>query len=321
MNVHSNMTSAGSGSGALTPSQLNDRLARAGAAFDAIRKPFSPQDAGVSAFDRVRLAAKYRAAGVPCSGAMLVAPFGTGKTQLITKLCEHAAKTAEPGIIPVLAVQTSVLGTTDSVPTAILHALRIAKPEVGNEKVRWSRAVREMRQARVELVIFDEFNRAHRRPTMSAPIVNSIRQHIMDEGVAAVGFVGSEDASLVLGKCPEVIERLDDEIDLAPLDWISDEDKEILTDFLTEIEAEVLRLELIKASAGLREAPIAKALCEATNGRIRSIMKVIRHAMLRSMERGGDTIEIEDLYEGVDLMCVRKGFVAINPFAGGQHGE
>jgi hypothetical protein len=296
-------------------SQLAERMARAGASFDEMRCSYAPQEAAVFDLNRARLSAKYRAPGVPCSGVMLIAPFGTGKTHTIEMIVAEAAETAEPGSIPVLAVETSVMGTTDAVPTSILHALKVARPEVGNERSRWLRAVDEMRRAKVEMVIFDEFNRSHRRPTMSAPIVASIRQWIMDPGLAAVGFVGSEEAKTVLERCPEVLERLDDEIDLAPLDWISAQDKTILTEFLKEIDQELRSRQLLDALSGLDEEAIAQGLCEATNGRIRSIMKVIRHAMLCALRRGAPAIETADLFEGVDLMCVRKGFTDVNPFA------
>ncbi|MEG8053133.1 hypothetical protein QP185_07550 [Sphingomonas aerolata] len=42
---------------------------------------------------------------------------------------------------------------------------------------------------------------------------------IMDAGVAPVAFVGSEDAGSVLAQVPELMERLDDDIDLSPLRW------------------------------------------------------------------------------------------------------
>lgn len=303
-----------SGSRLERPSETNDRIARALAEFDDLRVDYRPQVDAVAALDRIRLSARYRAAGRPCGGAMLVAPFGTGKTCAVEMLVAHAQNKAEPGTTPVLAVQVSVLGTTDSVPTSILHAMRVPRPEVGNEKARWHRAVDELCRAKVELVVFDEFDRAYRRATMSAPIVRSIREWIMDASVAAVAFVGCEAAQTVLRLAPETVDRLDDEIDLSPLDWIVEEDREILLGFLERVDRELVSRRLLRSASGLGRNEVAEALCEATNGRIRTIMKVLRHAMTVAIERGSLTIEQDDLHLGADLHCVRKGYCSINPF-------
>lgn len=297
-----------------TPAEANRRIAKLLARFDVIDLDYPPRTAGLAAFDLLRLTAASRTPGTPCGAALLVAPYGCGKTRTIAMVERHAAKDSGICARPVLPVETSSTGTTDSLPTSILAALGVPRPEVGNEKARWSRAIDELRRAQVELVMFDEFNRANRRATMSAAIVTTIRERIMDAGVAAVGFVGSEDATVALRTCPELIERLDDHVDLTPLDWLVEEDREIVVAFLADLDATLHDLGMTDGGSGLAISATAQGICEASNGRVRSIMKIVRMALRTMLLRGGRVIEKPDLREGVYLHAIRAGFASINPF-------
>jgi hypothetical protein len=93
------------------PSDLVWRVAQAKASFSRIRGTNPYQDAVVAAFDEVRLAHLDRDAGTPCGGAMLVAPYGTGKTEALMALARHAATGAPEGTMPVLNVVMRAEGT------------------------------------------------------------------------------------------------------------------------------------------------------------------------------------------------------------------
>lgn len=294
---------------------LSEKCAMAAARFDEERLDYSPQTGAMFALYEVFLAARSRSDSSVRGGAMFVAPFGTGKTVTLERLRDFANKDAEPGTHPVLLIETSTIGTVDSVPTSILQALRVPRADAGNEKLRWGRALEELRKAKVSLAVFDEFNRASRRPTMSGPIATIIRERLMDGGVCAVAFVGSEDAGTVLAKVPELVQRLDDSIDLAPLDWLIDEDREILTDFLNDLDNALEKPELLGGRSNLSEPDTAEKLCEASNGCIRSVMKIVRGAMLSALRRGCKTIENGDLYDATDIHAIKGKLIQLNPFA------
>jgi hypothetical protein len=291
------------------------RVGKAGAAFDATRRDFPPQTAAYSSLLEVYASANAREPGKPCGGALLIAPYGCGKTVALEMLRDTLLADAEPGKMPVVLVQMAASGTVDALPTSILKAMNIPRPEAGNEKSRWARAILELQRKKVDLVVFDEFNRASRRPTMTGPIGKSIQEHVMDPGVAAVAFVGSDEASIVFKACPELQQRLDDHIDLAPLDPLIDEDMDDLTTFLGELDQALAEPGLLGCRSLLDNAETATKLCLAGNGRLRAIMKIIRTAMLSVVRRGGDMIEAEDLFNATDLLSVRPGHVELNPFA------
>jgi hypothetical protein len=290
-------------------------IASAKATFDRIVLNYPPQEGAIEALDEVRRSYVGRRPGAPCGGAMLIAPMGCGKTVSVEQLAARALAEGNlpAGAQPVLHVVMPTAGTTDSIPTAILSALGQPRPDLGRTELRWSKAIRMMGTASVQLVVFDEFNRANRRPTMSRPIATTIREKIMDAGVAPVAIVGSEEAGTVLQGCPELAERLDDRIPLQPLKWFADEDRDILVRLLGDLDEAMVRDGLVR-SGGLSAEAIAAPIAEASQGRIRSVMKIVRVALGLSIERGAACIGTADLEEAVDRFAVAAGFIERNPF-------
>lgn len=150
---------------------------------------------------------------------------------------------------------------------------------------------------------------------MSRPIAMAIREHLVDEGVAAVAFVGTADAAVVLGQCEDILDRLEDEIDLSPLAWHEQEDRELLFAFLRDVDAELQGNGLLAASSGLGDEFTAKGLCEASKGRLRPLMGIIRGAMALSMRRDGASITADDLRQSIDAYSLRVDFIGRNEFS------
>ncbi len=291
-------------------------IAEAKAAFDRIVLRYPPQEGAIEALDEVRRSYIGRREGAPCGGAMMIAPMGSGKTFAVEELATRVKADGDhpTGAQPVLHVVMPTAGTTDSIPTAILSALGLPRPDLGRADLRWTKAIRGMRSAMVQLVVFDEFNRASRRPTMSRPIATTIREKIMDAGIAPIAIVGSEEAGTVLKACPELAERLDDRIPLQPLEWFADEDQAIFVRLLRDLDDAMIAAGLVDG-AGLSEEAVAAPLAGGCGGRIRSLMKIVRIALGLSMERGARTIDVVDLEEAVDRFAVAAGFIDRNPFS------
>lgn len=290
-------------------------IGTAKAAFDRIVLRYPPQEGAIEALDEVRRSYIGRREGAPCGGAMMIAPMGSGKTFAVEQLAARVRADGDhrEGAHPVLHVVMPTAGTTDSIPTAILSALGLPRPDLGRAELRWAKAIREMKSAQVQLVVFDEFNRASRRPTMSRPIATTIREKIMDAGIAPIAIVGSEEAGTVLRACPELAERLDDRIPLQPLEWFEDQDKAIFIQLLRDLDAAMIAARLVKR-AGLSQEAVAEPLARGCGGRIRSLMKIVRVALGLSIERGATVIGSVDLEEAVDRFAVAAGFIDSNPF-------
>lgn len=291
------------------------RIGEAKARFNSIVVDYPPMTAAIEAITVVREMQRAIPSDAASPMVLLNAPLGTGKSMTLKTAAAHAAAEAPEGHRPILVVQTPSAGTTDSIPSAILKALGAARPDVGKVEARWLRAVAEMRRCHVEVAAFDEFNRAARRPTMSRPIAMAIREHLVDEGVAAVAFVGTADAAVVLGQCEDILDRLEDEIDLSPLAWHEQEDRELLFAFLRDVDAELQGNGLLAASSGLGDEFTAKGLCEASKGRLRPLMGIIRGAMALSMRRDGASITADDLRQSIDAYSLRVDFIGRNEFS------
>lgn len=285
------------------------------AAFDQIRVNYLPQTDAVAKLDQLRRAAKMRPPGASCGGMMVVAPTGCGKTQTIERYKRIAETDAEVGTRPVLVVVVPGECTTSITASAILEALGVARPNAGTEFVRWRRAVEEMTRQKVELVIFDEFNEASRRPTMSRPIATAIRQWIMDRGVAPVAFFGSEDAAKVLALVPELLRRLHGEADLSPMNWHSEGDRELFINFVGDLDAAMVERGIVDCKADLASEDIAHGLWRASNGHLREICGVIRSALEHAVRGGQRAIHKSDLahafcsYPGSNALNISNPFV------------
>lgn len=301
-----------------TPSERAHLVGKAQAKFDAIRVDYPPQTSAMAILDEVRIAGLYRDPDVPCGGAMIVAPTGAGKTETIKGLRRVLSANAAEGEIPLLHVEIDKAGTTDSVPTSILKALGAARPEAGSEKTRWPRAIDEIVARRVELIVFDEFDLAAKRPTMSGPIATGIRQQIMDAAIAPVVFVGSEAADTVFSQVPALRERLDDSADLSPMRWNMPGDQDLFLKFVSNLDRAMVDADLVKCETGFASDAFAHPLWQASGGRLRPICKIARHAMSSVIREGRDYIDGNDLALAVDTLPIDDKSCSRNPFLTGE---
>ncbi len=298
-----------------TPRQRSRRIGDAKAVFDRIRCDFPPHTDAVEDILSILYAAEGRAPGEACGGGFLLAPIGVGKSETLKTAERMANIDAVEGERPALRIEISVRGTTDSVPQAILRAFGAKRPEAGSEPTQWERAVELMRRHRVGILLVDEFNRAGRRPTISASIALSIQENIMDASVCPVVFAGSEKAGAVMRGAPAVHERLDDSIDLQPLMWPRDADKVLMRDFLAELDETMVEEGLLTRSSDLAVGDVPRLLCRATRGKLRAIVKTVRVALVLALQRGATCIARFDLEVGVQRYCIRQKLVGRNPFS------
>ena len=298
-------------------SPVSDTIRRIGAAWaviDEIRVGYGPQSDAVDGLHLALQCALSKQPGVACGAVTLIAPRGTGKSATYEQFVNEVKSETTDGRMLVLNVSMDTTGTVESVPTAILAALKDPRPDLGSPRLRWLKAVSKLEDAGVRLLMLDEFSRAARRPTLSGPIGHAICEKIMDAGVAAVAFAGEEDASLVFRRAPLLLERVDEELDLSPLDWLRPGDEKIWTDFLRDFDDEMKRRDLVAAQTGFGDPEFARLLCEASGGIVRRFVKIVRLAISDAMMRGDDVISRQDVRTAAQSFSVGRGFIDANPF-------
>lgn len=302
------------GTGQVSSGGVVHDIAAAWAAIDAIDVPYAPQSDAVAGLDLQLQAALLARPGAPCNAVTLIAPRGTGKSRALAMLGRRSRREDVDHARRVLSVNMDTAGTVESVPSAILAALGEPRHDAGKPALRWIRATTRLRDAGVRFVLFDEFNRAARRATMSGPICEAIFEKIMEPGLAAVAFVGEDDASTALKRAPSVLERIDEELDLGPLDWLRPGDDEIFVEFVGRFEAEMLRLGVLDRPIGLTTGETPRLLCEASSGRLRRFVKIVKSAVAEAVQRGDRSVGPGDLAQAVDDTVVKRGFIDANPF-------
>lgn len=289
-------------------------IAAAWAAIDAIDVPYRPQADAVAGLDLQLQAALLARPGAPCNAVTLIAPRGTGKSRALAMLGKRSRRDDVDDARRVLSVNMDTAGTVESVPSAILAALGEPRHDAGKPALRWIRATTRLRDAGVRFVLFDEFNRAARRATMSGPICEAIFEKIMEPGLAAVAFVGEDDASTALKRAPSVLERIDEELDLGPLDWLRPGDDEIFEEFVGRFETRMLELGILDRRAGLTAGETPRLLCESSSGRLRRFVKIMKSATAEAIQRGDRSVTLGDLAQAVDDTVMKRGFIEANPF-------
>lgn len=330
------------------PSVANARAAAAAARFNAIRADHGPQNALVSGLDAIRLQAvslrAQRAATglrLPMPAVRIIAELGVGKTIGAEQLERmHASSDPEDIRRPVIIATLDTTGQQISVPQAILVALgkrnanHASKPAIA-----WERAHRALREHDVQLVIFDEMNRAARRPTMGEVIGGDLMDMLV-VGETAVAFLGTTEANKVFNRVPALKDRMKSPVVMKPLEWYDDEEKAIFVAFLDNLDRAMLDHGIVTATAGLgdhigrkdevrdaiqRHRPdgadakdTARLLWEICRGRLRPLCLLLEEAVnLIHLEDGELVITHEVLAQAVENHSRENGIISYNPF----HGE
>lgn len=303
------------------PSDRSRRVAEARASFRDIRLPYPRQDELVAALDELRLTGLLTK-GKPQGGVRLIAETGSGKTIGAERFKTYVEAAEEHDSRSKLIVIATIdgSGTTRSIPASILKAMEVPRPEQGTEPVLWMRAIDALRRSETQLLIIDEFNRAARRPTMSSAIATALRD-LMDQGVAPLAFLATEEARDVFRRSPDLAGRLDAPVTMNPLDWLVEEDRDLFTDFLAGLDDEIVERGVLRVSSGLAEPGLARLLCEASNGNIRQISHIVETAMAAVVRRGDDAISRDDLSVAVDEWSIPNQCISYNPFEAAKHGR
>lgn len=307
------------------PSQRTERAADATAIFNSIRVDFGPQNALVSGLDAARLQAiairKQRAVSgvkIPMPVLRTIAVMGVGKTIGAEMLeARHSPKDPDDMLRPVLIATLDTTGLQISIPQAILYALgkknwnHATKPAIA-----WERAFKALREHDVQIVIFDEMNRAARRPSMGEVIGGDLMDMLLI-GEAAIAFLGTSDANKVFNRVPALKDRMKSPVVMKALEWHEDDEKEVFIEFLQKLDEAMLDRKLVTALAGLGNEDTAKLLWEVCTGRLRPLCLLLEEAVsLIHYDNELLALTYEVLAQAVENHSIENEIINYNPFKG-----
>ena len=136
---------------------------------------------------------------------------------------------------------------------------------------------------------------------------------LVDTGGFSIALLGTEKAKAIVMRDRELVSRLIAPCSLDPLVWHEDDDRETWIDMLSQLEAEMLRLELTTGEVGLCDEEVAEALCTACSGTIGQLMCVIQHALKVAIYDDRDQIDLTDIAVAVDDWSIALDFTSDNP--------
>lgn len=283
----------------------------------SIRVPFEPQEDFEKALDDLLETASL-GRGQPMPGVRLLAPSFSGKSTVARKYAARAlAEDCQPkGSMPVVYVKLDSEGSVSSLATDLLRAMRQPRPDSLTPPRRWERVRRKIRDLGVLLIIFDEFQRAGRRPTMHPVIAGKIMDLMEDEECScACAFVGKTDAKAIFKASSDLGNRLDSPVQMGRLLWADDDHRKLFTDFADAFDQALVDKKVIVAKAGFASDEFAQLLLESSSGMIGQFCRIVETAVMAISRRGHDGITRDDLELAVEEWAIGNERIGYNPFA------
>jgi hypothetical protein len=304
------------------PSQRSTRVGGIVGDFSTIRVSYAPQNLLVAALDEARnaaLAIRERRATtgqrIPMPVLRTIASMGVGKTWAAEKLVALCAPTDDEAGRSVLLVELDTSGKQTSLPRGILRELGKRGWNHGSDpETLWDRAIDAMREADVQIVIFDEMNNAARRPSIG-PVIGGDVMRLLLKGDAAVAFLGTPEADKVFERCPALKDRMKAPVVMRPLEWLLD-DKRIFLNFLHDMDEALADRRLTDGVSEIADEAIAKPLWDVCRGRLRPLCLLLEEAVAALHREGAEPkiLSAQVLAQAVHDHSVPAGIVAYNPF-------
>jgi hypothetical protein len=283
----------------------------------SIRVPFEPQEDFTTALDDLlETAAKGR--GLPMPGVRLLSPSYSGKSTVAREYAASvlAAGNHPVGTMPVVYVKLDSEGSVSSLGTDLLRAMRKPRPDSLTPAKRWDRVRRTLRELGVLLIIFDEFQRAGRRPTMHPVIAGKIMDLMEEEEWScACAFVGKTDAKAIFKATSDLGNRLDSPVQMGRLLWADDRHKKLFTEFADAFDQALVDKGVIVAKAGLGSEDFAELLLESSSGMIGQFCRIVETAVMAISRQGHTGITRDDLELAVDEWAIGNDRIGYNPFS------
>lgn len=293
------------------------RVARAVAAFRSIVLPYPRQQMLMAELDELRLVG-LETKGDRQNGLRLLSPTGSGKTVTARQYAKFVANQPhrEEGSRPVLIVPLEVTGTPRSLFSSILTALGDDYSCSGTEQTLKKRVLRAFEIEQTELLIIDEVQHLSNRASYGNDVTDTLKR-FLDDGVLPIAFLGTNAATEMFKRNPELNGRLAAPCSLPPLKWLDEDDRDLFSGFVAKLDEALVDKGIFKASSGLAEPALVKKLFEASNGIIGQLVGVVETATREAVRRSAEALVEENLAAAVDAWPIPHGFLDHNPFRTG----
>lgn len=290
------------------------RVAAALAKYEAIVLPFPRQLALMVHLDELRLSGLGNK-GKPQDGMRVLAASRAGKTVAATQYRDYVM--SQPGRdsakMPVLIVPLEALGTSRSFFVDGLRVFGDGFSTSGTQEVLKERFKQALRYFEVELLIVDEVQHLAKRHAFGRDVTDTLKR-FLDDGDVPVAFFGTEDAMKLFERSPELNGRLTAPCHLPALDWFEEDGRKLFLGFVSRLDDAMVEHGVLRTKAGLADEMIAERLCEASNGLIGQLSKIVKEAVREAVRRDADTFDVDDLAYAVDAWSMKNGFLDENPF-------
>ena len=291
------------------------RVADAKSRLHNIAVPYPRQAELQAALDELRQTTALTR-GSPQQGVYLFGPSYSGKTFSAKQYIEHhlSLRTDGDTSVPAALVTVDPEASMAALASDILRGIGCRRPDAGSTDIRWERVRNELRARQVDLLIFDEFQRAGRRVGNRTAIAGKI-QDLMEQGYCSVALLGLQDAEDILSAAPDLPNRFDVPVDMPPLDWSDADDRAIFERFVADYDHAIITEEILpERSAWVDDHSVLERLMESSSGLIGQCVRLIQVAVTRCVREGHPCISSRDLADAVTDWAVRQKRISYNPF-------
>lgn len=236
-----------------------------------------------------------------------------GKSTIVEAYQEmhNTAEVLARGEIPIFWVKTDANLTRKGMCENILETFEDygwqAPPMSGSETMLLRRIRANLKRAKVQLLVLDDFHHVvHAETQKMALSVSETIKGLLIKRVCPIVMVGIEAARKVLANV-QLRNRAEPTIELTKLDLHSRVDAELYMEFLARFLTRIDDLGVVKNAKTLLLQHTALMIVEATDGLLGRACNLIKDAVVIAVTRGRDHVEIDDLAEATDRFLINIG--------------
>ena len=295
------------------PSSLAQIAGTGMAAFEDIVLPTPAQVECMRQMDTLRIMGLSQPEGQQRRAFRYLNHSGSGKSTCAKLLKRHVAGQPgrDPAKKPIMHVTLSTTGTPKSLATSILNAFDDGYATRGEADLLLERVKVAIRDHEVELLIIDELNH-FKQKHLAADAANTIK-NILTLGWVPIVLMGTTDAQSLFTLNRELKNRCLPQVVLQPFVHTDPASRDVWTQFLRQIDLELVRRGILKELSGLGDPILAQDLCEASNGLIGEFHNIMLAALEATLLAGERFISHERLMAAIDAWCIQDGTIGHNP--------
>lgn len=250
--------------------------------------------------------------GRPTRCGLLIGPTHSGKTTIVESITRihNPADVLILDQIPVLHVTLKEDATRKQALQNILSAFaRFGYANVslvGTEAVLFERVCTYLRNAKVKLLVLDEFN--HVVHSVSHKVnysVGDLFKCVLLEGLCPILMVGLEKAQEPFKVNEQLANRCERTIYLHPLNMSDYADSEFYMEFLSRFVLRIEKSGVVVNAPTLLSYEIAGSLAKASRGVLGVACNLIKSAIKHAVGDGRDIITMDDLALANDELLIR----------------